>query len=94
MAKEKGFLTPMTFGMLAGAALSVAAISMSDSRARRAVLSVRIVQDRPTRPARRLMKRCELNPGKGTVRPVRGAAEKAGRSGRICLAKHRHPLVK
>ena len=37
MAKEEGFLTPMTFGMLAGAALSVAAISMSDSRARRAV---------------------------------------------------------
>ena len=37
MSKEKGFLTPMTFGMLAGAALSVAAISMSDSRARRAV---------------------------------------------------------
>lgn len=37
MSKEKGFLTPMTFGMLAGAALSVAAISMSDGRARRAV---------------------------------------------------------
>lgn len=35
MAKEKGFLTPLTFGMLAGAALSVAAISMSDGRTRR-----------------------------------------------------------
>ena len=37
MAKERGFLTPVTFGMLAGAALSIAAFSMTDSRARRAV---------------------------------------------------------
>ncbi len=37
MAKEKGFLKPVALGMLAGAALSAAAVSMSDSRARRAV---------------------------------------------------------
>ena len=37
MSKGKGFLTPMTFGVLTGAALSVAAFSMSNSRARKAV---------------------------------------------------------
>ncbi len=37
MSKGKGFLTPMTFGLLTGAALSVAAFSMSSSRARKTV---------------------------------------------------------
>ena len=34
MSKGKGFLTPMTFGVLAGAALSVAAFTMSGNRTR------------------------------------------------------------
>ncbi len=37
MAKGKGFAATMALGMMAGAALSVAAMSMTDARARRAV---------------------------------------------------------